>query len=600
MNAASHLILIGSALILLSVLAGLVSARIGAPFLLVFLGFGMLAGEDGPGGLIFNDFQIVYLIGNIALAIVLFDAGLRTSRTTLRLALAPAGVLATVGVFLTAAILGAAAAPILDIPLTEGLLMGAIVGSTDAAAVLFLLNRQGQSVERRVGATLEVESGFNDPAAIFLTSFLVGLLSLDSGFTWWTGLRMFVLQMAGGAVIGFLGGLALRWLINKLVIASGLYPILAATGGVLVFALGQSANASGFLAVYLAGIVFGAGRHRAQRPIERFHDALSWLSQISLFLMLGLLVTPSRLMPDLLPALAVALVLIFVARPLAVWLCLLPFRYSMAERVFIAWVGLRGAVPIFLATIPLVAGLENSAVFFNVTFVVVIASLLLQGWTLEPIARGLGLLLPAASPSAAEQLDLGGPSGGDRDLLAYRVGKRSPALSWPFASLPLPFRARVLAVLRDNVVLRRDTLERLAEGDTVIVLVPPQHSLVLDRLFAPVPEGGRETLSLGDFILDAEAPLADVIRLYDLPLDPPSDGITLGAFVRRNLRRSPVIGDRVAVGNVDFTVAAVEDSRIGKVGLALVRRRPPLTGIPILLRRRLARLRRRLRRRSRR
>ncbi|MDF3074614.1 MAG: sodium/hydrogen exchanger family protein, partial [Alphaproteobacteria bacterium] len=387
MDLAFPLILAGAALVLVSIFASLVFARIGAPLLLLFLGLGMLVGEDGPIGLEFDDFRLTYVVGSVALAIILFDGGLRTSRETLRLAAAPAITLATFGVLITAGLTGLLAAPLLGLTLTEGFLLGAIVGSTDAAAVFPLLNHSSVAIERRVGATLEVESGFNDPMAVFLTVMLVEILAAREAVSTLHGMGLFLTQMAGGGALGLAGGAALLWAVNRVSIATGLYPILVFTGGIFIFALAHSLHASGFLAAYVGGLVFGLGRHRARQHIARFHDGLAWLSQIVMFLLLGLLVTPSDLMDDLVPALLVALGMMIVARPLAVTLCLLPFRFNWSEIAFIGWVGLRGAVPIFLATIPVVANLPNAALYFTIAFVVVIASLVVQGWTILPAAR---------------------------------------------------------------------------------------------------------------------------------------------------------------------------------------------------------------------
>ncbi len=368
MEISHQLILVGAGLVFVSIFAGLISSRVGAPLLLVFLGLGMLAGEDGPGGLDFDDFGTAYTIGATALAIILFDGGLRTTRETLRLATWPALVLATVGVAVTAGLTGAFAVLVLELSLLEGLLAGSIVASTDAAAVFFLLNLRGTNLVKRVSATLEVESGLNDPMAVFLTVTCVELITGGIPDASWDSIGEFAgdfsLQLAGGAVIGLCGGYILLRLINSLQLAPGLYPVLALSGALLTFGGAQLLGASGFLAVYIAGVVLGTRRHRATQLIERFQDGAAWLCQIVMFLMLGLLVTPSELLDSGAPALAIALFLLLIGRPLAVAVCLAPFRFAWREQLFIAWVGLRGAVPIFLGTVPVLAGpAERAAVF---------------------------------------------------------------------------------------------------------------------------------------------------------------------------------------------------------------------------------------------
>ena len=427
-------ILIGAALVSVSIIAGMFSSRIGAPLLLVFLGLGMLAGVDGLGGIEFDDFRATYLVGSVALALILFDGGLRTPREAFRLAMWPALSLATAGVLVTALVAGLAAMYFLDFSLLEGLLVGATVASTDAAAVFLLLHTRGTELKRRVSATLEIESGVNDPMAIFLTVTCVELLlTPHMAFTGHFAMS-FLIQMVGGAAIGFLGGMFLVFLINRIEIAAGLYPILAAAMALVIFASAQIIDASGFLAVYLAGLVMGNQRHRAQQVISRFHDGLAWLAQITMFLLLGLLATPSQMVSKLGGELAIAIILIVVARPIAVWLSLLPFRFTWQEKAFISWVGLRGAVPIFLASIPVIAGVSRGIEYFNVAFVVVIASLIVQGWTVSRAAQFFGLELPPP-PEPIERREIDLPPSADRE--AASVARRQqqpgprPALSRP-------------------------------------------------------------------------------------------------------------------------------------------------------------------------
>jgi len=346
-EASHHLILLGSALVLLSIFAGVFSARFGAPLLLVFLGLGILAGEEGPGGILFRDFHAAYLIGSIALAIILFDGGLRTDPKDVRRALWPSLFLATIGVIVTAAIVGAAAALLFSTSWTRGLLIGAIVAPTDAAAVSALLHLRRLELRARVAALLEIESGINDPTAVLLTALLVDLLVAPAPLAASHIVVLLAREIVGGTAFGIGGGYLLLALVNRLEATSGLYAILVLAGVTALFGATQSAGASGFLAAYLAGLILGSHRHRATQVINQAFDAFAWLSQIVLFLMLGLLVKPSALVPILGPSLVVAAVLMLAARPVAVALCLLPFRYTGPEIAFISWVGLRGAVPIF-------------------------------------------------------------------------------------------------------------------------------------------------------------------------------------------------------------------------------------------------------------
>ena len=390
MAKAHELILLGGALGLLSIVAGLISRRVGAPMLLVFLALGMLAGEDGVLGIPYDDFTSAYLIGSVALAIILFEGGLKTPVSVFRLAFWPAAVLATIGVALTAAILGLFVARVDGVPLAGALLVGSAAAPTDAAAVAVLLRRAGAALPDRLRALPEVESGLNDPMSVFLTFLLLHLLAEPGSVGLGAAVLWFLEEMAGGAALGLLGGWMLAQLLKRLPLESSLAPVLVLTGGLAVFGLAQLVGASGFLATYLAAVVTGGTQHRTQQEVEQFFEGMAWLAQIVLFLMLGLLVTPHALPPYLPGAVIGAAVLILVARPLAVFACLVPFGFNLRETAFASWVGLRGAVPIYLSIIPALADPNRDQRLFASVFILVIASLLVQGWTIGPTARLLG------------------------------------------------------------------------------------------------------------------------------------------------------------------------------------------------------------------
>ena len=578
MDAINHTILLGGFLIVASILAGMFSSRLGAPLLLVFLGLGMLAGENGPGGIKFDDFALTYLVGSVALALVLFDGALRTPRQAFRLALKPALVLATVGVAITATIVGLLAFWLLDLPPVAAFLVGAIVASTDAAAVFLLLNMRGTELNKRVAATLEVESGINDPMAVFLTVACVELLLQPRPVLDWSFPLFFVQQMGGGAAIGVAGGFGLWWLVNRAELAGGLYPVLTAAFALVVFAAAQSLECSGFLAVYLCGLVLGNKRHRAQATILRFHDGLAWLAQIVMFLLLGLLVTPAKLLANWWAELAIGIGLIVLARPLAVFLCLAPAKFDWREKTFISWVGLRGAVPIFLASIPVLEGVPGAMVFFNVAFVAVVLSLIVQGWTVGPAARFLGLGLPPQA-EAADRLEIDLPMVADRDAASWRVAAQSPALEKSFKELPLPRRAKIIAVIRDGVLMNRAELERLAEDDQIIALVPPEHTMRLDRLFAPRPVAKKNVDDGGEFVFSGEVKMGVLCSTYGVPFEPLDAGKTLAEFLAMRLGPNAVPGDRVRLGPVELVVNAIEKGVATKVGLEL---ETPAERLPVL------------------
>ena len=398
MNTLNLLLVVGGLLVTLGLVAGLYSRRIGVSHLLVFLVVGMLAGVDGPLGLPFDDHALVAAVANLALAVILLDGGLRTSRASLRTGLLPAGLLATVGVGVTCAVAGTVAAWALKLDWLHGLLLGAVMASTDAAAVFAQLAQSQVMLPKRLNATIEVESGLNDPMAMFLTLGLIALV-LQPGASPATLALLIVRQLGWGLALGLgAGWLASRGLMRLPIEDDhdGLCALLLTTLGLTVFALAGLLDGSGFLAVYVFGLVLGQGARRVVQPALTAINGYTWLAQAGLFLLLGLLVTPHELLRLAGPALGVAAALMLLARPLAVWLCLAPLGFSGREMIFVAWVGLRGAVPIVLAAYPVMAGVPGARRFFDVAFVVVLASLLLQGTSMGWLARRLGLHLGPA------------------------------------------------------------------------------------------------------------------------------------------------------------------------------------------------------------
>lgn len=571
MDFINQLILLIGVLFLLSVLASTISTRFGLPLLLVFLALGMLAGEDGPGGIRFDDVQTTYMIGTVALVVILFNGGLCTEIGSFRVGLWPALWLATVGVVVTAGLTGVAAMWFLDLHWLEGLLVGAIVGSTDAAAVFSILHSHGLRLKQRVDATLQIESGANDPMAIFLTVALVELLAAGRGDLDWAVALTFVQQMGVGAAIGAGGGRALAWLINRVALNAGLYPLLAFSGALLIFGATAVAGGSGYLAVYLAGIALGNRPLRNADDIRRFHDGMAWLSQIGMFLILGLLITPHQIVPLAAPSLLIAGVLILIARPAAVALCLLPFRFAWREQAFVAWVGLRGAVPIILALFPWLAGLENFRLYFNVAFFMVLLSLVIQGWTVATASRLFKLQVPPSASALARRLRLEASEGLDYELLSYRVTGDSPAMGRAWADVELPEGVRLVGLIRDGRMIDIDSDLRLQADDHVFLLGRANDLALLDPWFAAserLPEYLEPSRFFGELVLNAEASMADLTLLYGLHLDPEATAGTLEDYLNRRFDH-PVVGDRARVGRVEFVVREMRGRRIAKVGLRL-------------------------------
>lgn len=569
MELTNQIIFLIGFLLLISIFASVVSVRLGAPMLLVFLFVGMVAGEEGMG-LMFQDVQLAHLIGSAALAIILFDGGLRTQSAQFRVGLRPALSLATLGVVLTAALVAVAARWLLPLSWFEAFLLGAIISSTDAAAVFNLLHTAKLELKQRVGATLEIESGTNDPMAIFLTIALVEIVASQQSPSGWALPLQFLQQMGVGTLAGIVGGRMLVGLVNRLRLSSvALYPLLALSGGLVVFSVTTWLGGSGFLAIYLAGLILGNSRIQSAQDIRRFHDGMAWLSQITMFLVLGLLVTPSELLDSAPVAIVIGLVLIFIARPLAVLLSLLPFRFSWREQGFIGWVGLRGAVPIILALFPLLLELPQAHLFFNVTFFVVIVSLLIQGWTVAPVARWLGMEIPHET-NLVRRIELDLPGQPDFELVAYDIREGSPALDSPLQALNLPENAVLSAVMRDGRLLSPEHMGRLCPGDHVYVMTPTADLAAVDRELVSVslPEHLTSQAFFGEFVLDGEARLQDLALAYGFKAPEGKANLTLHELLVERFG-TPVVGDRLRLKPVELVVRQLDGARVTRVGLKI-------------------------------
>ncbi|HEY6833151.1 MAG TPA: potassium/proton antiporter [Pseudolabrys sp.] len=572
LDSVSIAILLGSLLVLAGILSSLIALRFGAPLLLVFLLVGMLAGEGGPGGLKFDDVRVTYTVGSIALALILFDGGLRTRLATFRNVLAPAVTLATVGVLLTTLLTAPVAKYVLGISWIQALLVGAVVASTDAAAVFFLINARGLRLRPRVRAVLEVESGTNDPFAVFLALLLVEML-LVGDQSWSHALLTFVRDSVLGCVIGFAGGQVIVWVLNRLGLAQGLHAPFVAVSALVVFAFANALHSSGFLAVYLAGLVVGNKQTRAHNSVVVFLDAITWLAQIVMFVLLGLLAWPHRLADSLFGAIAIALVLMLIARPVAVFLCLAPFNFQWREKVFLSWVGLRGAVGIFLASIPLLVGLPAAYMFFDVAFVVVLSSLLIQGWSVAFAARKLDISFARADP-LPRRIELDLPGQLDREIVGYPVSPNSPYLRRGL----IPNWARPTLVIRDEEILTPIEAEPVRVGDYVYLLAPPEKAQALDRFFVDMPPPRvPDPRLLGDFFVPGTATLGALAEIYGLQVAAEHMELPLADYFAEQVRRTPRAGDIVALGPIALLAHKVESGRVTTVGLRLAEPEEPTT-----------------------
>ena len=561
-----RLILVAAALILLGIVSSKLSSRVGLPVLVLFLGLGMAAGSEGPGRIPFENYPVAHAIGTLALVVILFDGGMRTKAAALRLAWAPGTVLATAGVLVTAVVTGVVAARLLEVSLLGGLLLGSIVGSTDAAAVFSIFRSKALSLRERVSATLEVESGANDPMAVFLTVGLLEILLGEQDWAaglWWA----FLAQMSIGAIVGIATGRGAALLTNSIALeAAGLYPLLAAASGLLAYGVAASIGGSGFLSVYLAGIVLGNTRVVFQRGVLLFHDGLASLAQLVMFVVLGLLVFPSRLASVAPQGLLLAGVLIFVARPLAVFATLWPFRFSWRELLFISWVGLKGAVPIILAIYPLLFGLPGAHLLFNMVFFVVLISAVTQGWTLPWLARVLDLQ-EERPPEAPLSLEITSLHDVDGDIVQYTVSPASRASGKLVRDLALPDGVVVSLIARHQQVVPPRGGTRIEPGDFVFVVLQPAVRGLVDRVFSSAPVVEEMPLQI-EFPLRGRTTLAELEQFYGIRVEGTPES-TLSSLLQERLGEDLEIGANILVGGITLIVREILAGRVELVGLAL-------------------------------
>lgn len=474
-------ILLGALLLILGVVVTKFSTRLGVPSLILFIILGMLMGNDGFGIIDFQNVQLAQTVGIIALIIILFEGGTQTRWRDIRPVVGPSVTLATFGVLFTAALMGVVAKQLLDLSWLEAMLLGATVGSTDAAAVFAAL--KGRSIDKKMGSTLEAESGSNDPMAVFLTLFFIELILADSPNVWLLS-GAFFWQMGAGLAMGALFGWAASWTINRINLdSSGLYPLFAIAFALLTYSVTSSMSASGFLAVYVAALMIGNSDLIYRQPIYRFNEGMAWMSQISMFIILGLLAFPRDILTwsNITMGLILSAVLMFLARPLATFLSTSFFGYKPKQNIFLSWAGLRGAVPIILATYPIVAGVESGSQIFNVVFFIVLTSALIQGATIAPLAKWLHLSGPLRE-APTHSLELVSLGKANAEIMEFQTNEATPIVGQTLQSIEFPASALISAIVRDDELVTPVGETVINAGDYLYILVSRKEKRILKQM----------------------------------------------------------------------------------------------------------------------
>ncbi|GAF56530.1 LOW QUALITY PROTEIN: Na(+)/H(+) antiporter [Psychrobacter sp. JCM 18901] len=585
MDTLNILYLVGAVLIFASIMASTLSARLGVPLLLLFLIVGMLAGEQGILGIEFSQYALANFVGQAALACILLDGGLRTSFKSFRVGLKPAITLATWGVLVTVMVLGVFVTWLLDVDWRFGLLMAAIVGSTDAAAVFSLLRNGGVKLNDRVQATLELESGANDPLAILLVTGLIALNVDPDGQKVFGFLVLLLQQLSFGLGMGLLFGYFLSRLLPKVHLAEGMYAILILSAGLAVFAATNLIGGSGFLAVYLTGVLIGNHKVRSTEHVMRVMDSFAWLSQAVLFVVLGLLVTPSNVLNVWHYSVAIALFMIFVARPIAVYTSVKPFKFKDREIGFISWVGLRGAVPITLAILPVMAGIDNAFMLFDIAFGVVVLSLILQGTTIPTMANLFKVRIPTNKDPKEEHevwvsdkasitlYEFEAKSG------AFAIGRHPMGISKGIN----PDEISVFALVRNQQIVVVDDNTKLKFGDSVWYAMRGNHASKIAKIFNDTTLDRKAIDDFyGDWLLSPSVKLGDLpffYRNYGVDIGKNTQNVktaqknmweqTVAEYVKSHLGTAPVSGDTVVISDEwSLVIKEVDDKgKLRTIGL---------------------------------
>lgn len=559
-------ILIVSLLLGISILTSLITMRVGIPLILVFLCIGLLAGDAGLSLVqTVRHPRLSFFVGSLALAIILFDSGFHTQTKGYRNIFMPSFLLATVGVILTAVFLAPVAKEVMLIGWLPALLLASIISSTDSASVFFLLRSQGISLREKVKATLEVESGANDPMAIFLTMACITLVMQQTNHEavrYGALLPLFAKQLLIGLSAGFFLGWLLTAAVNKVKLEHALYPIFVVSIAMMGFAVTNMLQGSGFLAVYIAGLILGNSKIQGHTQISKFQQTLTWLSQIVMFITLGLYVSADTLRDAVLPGFLIGVALVFFARPLAIWLVLMFFpMYTAREKIFISFVGLRGATSILLALAPIVYGLSFGRDFLDVIFVMVLFSLAFQGFLIPVIAKWCGLEVPVlCRPPEKTEIDLPGLT--DSSLIAYELHQDTPAVKGE----DIPKWARPNLIIRGGISYTPTSIRQFKEGDRVYVFSSSEaREPLLDHLYGGGDIQGADDV-LGDFPIAPTTTFSELEKMYGIEFDPRFKDMTIANLLKQEFNDFEV-GDRLSMGAIELVVRKVENSEPVSIGL---------------------------------
>ena len=561
-------------LLTFAILASRLSSFFGTPLLLLFLAIGMLTGEDGIILHIhYTDYNSAFFIANMMLAIILLDGGLRTSFQTMKNVASESTLLATIGVVLTSGITGAITYLILDVSMIQALLLGCIVGSTDAAAVFSLLGKdKNVTLKSNVSSTLQIESATNDPMAILLTTTMIAFASMKAT-SLTDALIFFVKQFGFGILLGVLFGFVTRFIVGLISLGVGLYSIFVIGLGLIGFAITAYVGGSGFLAIFIIGMCVGNQKTRPVSYILPVSEGFTWLAQITLFLLLGLLVSPHEMVNYTYQGVVVAIVITLIARPVAVFLCMKPFfrAYSNKDLLFMSWVGLRGSVPIVLAIYPVFEQLENPQLYFNVAFVVVIVSLLFQGSLILPVSK----LLKVYAPSVVTPLtksDVGIMLSNDYELLNYRI-KEDSFDNAPLRTIPFPKGTTIAAVFRDGKMIKCHGDTTIKKEDIISMIGTDADETLLSSLFSHTLKPKKHPPYHGDKIYSASTPMVDLAQQFDFELTTYEKTLTLGDLMSYHIGGYPQPGDTVNLIKVSLVVVDLEGDKIRRAGLYLAHER---------------------------